>query len=485
MKNKGNTQFVTIYNLVKKILDFLYSILIKSKSEDEDTRRREFILNLVLLGTIGIMLWSNFFILISTLANKSAENYISLIPFSSLTVLFIGLYIASRFGKITIASYCLLVVYFLGTLYGAYRWGITLPAIILSFALLITMASILISSKVGLISAIISIITIIIFGYEEVVHSIIPEWRREAITTFDLVEYSVILFVITLVSWISTRDIEKSLLRARKSEKELRAERDSLEVTISERTKQLELAQAEKMTQLYRFAEFGRLSSGLFHDLVNPLTSIVLNLNNIQESVHPDVKLVKEDLTRAVKASQRMDNLISTITKQIKTESARSTFLIKDIINEVFTLFSHRAKLLTIDLQYYGEDSLSLFGDPIKFHQIITNLVSNAFDSYESSSHSNTQRVITVSTATTPDYIIVSIKDNGHGINKEILPQIFNPFFSTKPSSKGMGLGLSMVQSIITNEFNGTISVESSQETGTVFILTFPQKNYYESKAKY
>jgi signal transduction histidine kinase len=478
MKHRGSIQLKLIHtlNLLKKSINFLYSVLIKSKSEDEDTRRREFILNLILLGTIGIMLWSNFFILISTLANKSTENYISLIPFSSLTLLFIGLYIASRFGKISIASYCLVAIYFLGTLYGAYRWGITLPAIILSFALLITMASILISSKVGLATSILSIITITIFGYEEVVHNSIPEWRHDAITTFDLIEYSVILFTITLVSWISTRDIEKSLIRARKSEKELRAERDSLEVTITERTRQLELAQAEKMSQLYRFAEFGRLSSGLFHDLVNPLTSIVLNLNNIQESVHPDVRLVKEDLTRAVKASQRMDSLISTITKQIKTEAPHSAFLIKDIVNEVFTLFSHRANLLNIKLQCLGKSNLHLFGNPLKFHQVITNLVSNAFDSYKPVNHSKTQRLIAISITATQNHITVKIKDNGQGIAEEILPQIFNPFFSTKPSSKGMGLGLSMVKSIISNEFNGTITVESKKEIGTVFTLTFPQK---------
>jgi signal transduction histidine kinase len=476
MRFKDSIKFENIHSLLKKYLNVLYVIFIKSKSEDEDTSRREFILNLILLGIIGIMLWSNFFILISTLTNKSTENYISLIPFSSLSLLFIGLYIASRFGKITIASYSLIAVYFLGTLYGAYRWGITLPVIILSFALLITMASILISSKAGITTAIISIIAISVFGYEEVVHNIIPKWRHEAITTYDLIEYSIILFAITLVSWISTKDIEKSLLRARTSEKELRAERDSLEITISERTRELEQAQAEKMLQLYRFAEFGRLSSGLFHDLANPLTSIVLNLNNIQESVHPDVKLVKEDLTRAVKASQRMEALISTITNQIKSEAPPITFRIASIIQEVFNLFSYRATLLNIDLHCMGEDSLSLFGNPLKFNQIITNLVSNAFDSYESTDRSTNQRLINVSITKTSHHIIVKLKDNGQGIDKEILPQIFNSFFSTKPSSKGMGLGLSMVQSLITDEFNGTITVESEKETGTIFTLTFPNK---------
>lgn len=467
---------VPIQNAVKRGITLLYTILIKPRSKEEDNQRREFILNLILLGTIGLILWSNLFVLFSTLSEKSPDNYISLLPFSLLSLLFISLYIASRLGKISLASYSLVLIYFLGTVYGAYRWGITLPAIILSFALLITMASILISSKVGIITAAISIFSITIFGYEEVVHSIIPEWRTEAITTFDLIQYSVILFVITLVSWISTRDIEKSLLRARTSEKELRAERDSLEITIAQRTKELEIAQAEKMSQLYRFAEFGRLSSGLFHDLVNPLTSIILNINNIQESVHPDMQLVKEDLTRAVKASQRMDTLISTISKQIKTEAPSTAFLIQDAVQEVFTLFSHRATLLNIHLECTGGEQVYLFGNALKFHQIITNLVSNAFDSYETVDRLQTQRSITVHIKATEKDIIVTIKDFGHGIDEQILAQIFNPFFSTKPSSKGMGLGLSMVQSIITDEFNGTITVESKKESGTVFTLTFHNK---------
>lgn len=338
------------------------------------------------------------------------------------------------------------------------------------------MTSILNSSEVGVIVATISIIIFIIFDYEESVDNKIPDWCSEAIPTLNLIEYSIIIFVITLFSWISTRNIKKLLLRTQTSEKEFRTGKDSMEITIAERTKELEMAQAKKILQLYRFAEFGRLSLGLFHDLVNPLTSIVLNLNNIQESVHPDMPLVKEDLARAVKASQRMDTLISTISKQINTEASATTFLIQGAVQEVFTLFSHRSTLLNIHLQCVGGEQVFLFGNALKFHQIITNLISNAFDSYEAVDRLQNQRSITVYIRATESHIIVTIKDFGHGIDEKILPQIFNPFFSTKPSSKGMGLGLSMVQSIITDEFNGTITVESEKKIGTIFTLTFPNK---------
>jgi signal transduction histidine kinase len=471
MKEGENLRPVYFSNTIKQIVRFLYSLLIKPRTKDEDSKRREFILNLILLGIICIMLWSNFFIFISTLRNNPEHNYISLVPFSLLTSLFIVLFIASRLGKIIFVSYCVVIIYFLGTMYGAFRWGITLPVIILSFALLIIMTSILINSKIGLMAAAISLIALTVFGYQEITHQIVPQWRLETITIFDLIEYGIILFVITLISWISTKEIEKSLHRARQSEKELRAERDSLEVTITERTKELELSQAEKMSQLYRFSEFGRLSSGIFHDIANPLTSLVLNLNNIQESAHPDVKIVKEDLNRAMKASHQMNTLIATITKQIKTEAPTINFSIYEAIEEVLSLFSNKTNLLKAQISITGDKTVNLQGNALKFHQIITNLISNAFDSYISSPQ--TQPIILITINISHNDAIITITDHGQGISEDIIEKIFDPFFSTKPSSQGMGLGLAMVKSIVIKEFNGDIQVTSNSISGTNFTLTF------------
>ncbi len=455
----------------------LYQKLFSLQSSDEDTRRREFILNTIIIGTLLLVVWSNSIILYSTVVGKAQENYIALIPFTFLTLSFLGLYILSRFKKITTASYILIILYLAGIIYGTARWGVTLPAVILSYALLITITSILISSRAGLLMLGISIIAIIGFGYEEVVLKIIPQWRIERITFFDIAEYGTILAIIGLISWLSSKEIEKSLQRARTSEQALRAERDSLEITIAERTKDLELAQAEKVSQLYRFAEFGRLSSGLFHDIINPLTAINLNVTAINNSIHPDVVIVKENLNHALSASERMEALISTITKQIRPDSNTTKFSIKTVVEELLILFSHRSKLLHLSIICHIPDNITITGNPLKFQQIITNLLSNAFDSYENYPGA-LERKIVIQAKEENNNLYITVTDHGSGIATEILSQIFNPFFSTKPTSKGMGLGLSMIKSIINADFKGDITVSSDTTEGTTFTIIIPSNSH-------
>lgn len=453
---------------------FLYNLFIKPKSVDEDIRRREFILNIILTGTIILILWSNLIVFFSHITNQNGGDYLDLVPFSFLTVIFLLLFLGSRLGKIKLVSYFLVILYLIATSYGAFRWGIILPAVMLSYALLITITSVLLGSRIGLIMTGLCILALFIFGYEEAVLNIIPQWRYNPLTSADLTEYAIILAVISLVSWLSTKEIEKSLSRARQSENDLRAERDSLEITIKERTKELEATQSEKMSQLYRFAEFGRLSSGLFHDLINPLTSVVLNLGNIKESVHPDVRIVKEDLNRAVVASERMNELIDTVTNQIRTDAPATIFDLEKSIRETIKLFSHRSNLIRVPLVFLQCPKSQLFGNKLKFNQIMTNLISNALDSYGQSNNQKSNRSIEIKVTNKNNFINIFIIDKGKGIPKELLPQIFDPFFSTKPSSQGMGLGLSIVKSIITHEFKGQIKAESNLGTGTIFTLTFP-----------
>lgn len=458
--------------LIKSLLVTPYQLFFKLRSVDEDLRRREFVLNVLLGGSIVLLLWSNSLLFVAHLNQRNPENLISLGGFTALTLSFISLYILSRLGKITLASYALITLYFLAVLYGTTRWGVTVPSLLLSYALLITITAILISSRAGLYMTMVITLGILIFGYREVSQNQMPLWRQELVSFFDIIEYSFVLLIIALVSWLSSKEIEKSLKRARKSEKELRAERDSLEITIAERTEELHRTQAEKVSQLYRFAEFGRLSSGLFHDVVNPLTAISCNISNIQNSFHPELPLVKENLERALTASQRMENLISTANQQMRDDTEEEIFNINQVIMKTLTLFAYRSKKESIVVIANIPHFLGLLGNPSKFQQIITNLCSNAFDSYQ---NVNTQqKEIIIQAEQSQQNIIISITDYGSGIKPEIISQIFNPFFSTKSASAGMGLGLAMVKSIITNHFKGEIRVESNKTTGTVFTITLP-----------
>ena len=113
-----------------------------------------------------------------------------------------------------------------------------------------------------------------------------------------------------VIAWLSNREIEKSLKRARRSEAALKVERDALEITVEARTRQLREAQADQLSQLYRFAEFGQISSGLFHDLVNPLNAMSLNMENILSiQDHATVSEMRERIERAMGSAKRMEKI--------------------------------------------------------------------------------------------------------------------------------------------------------------------------------
>jgi len=112
--------------------------------------------------------------------------------------------------------------------------------------------------------------------------------------------------------------------------------------------------------------------------------------------------------------------------------------------------------------------------------RVILNLITNAFyvvaekkqqkgDVYEP--------IVTVSTKKAGDRILISVRDNGNGIPQKVLDKIFQPFFTTKPTGQGTGLGLSLSYDIITKGHGGEIKVETKEGEGTVFIISIPVNN--------
>ena len=84
------------------------------------------------------------------------------------------------------------------------------------------------------------------------------------------------------------------------------------------------------------------------------------------------------------------------------------------------------------------------------------------------------QPTVSVQTKKLNDKVEIIVKDNGNGIPQNIIDKIFQPFFTTKPTGQGTGLGLSLAYDIITKEHNGTIKVESKESEGSEFIIQLP-----------
>jgi two-component system C4-dicarboxylate transport sensor histidine kinase DctB len=285
----------------------------------------------------------------------------------------------------------------------------------------------------------------------------------------------VLFFVITCVLWLSNREIEKSLERARNSEYALRLERDSLEERVAERTAEIKDLELKRVSDLYRFAEFGKLSSGIFHDLANPLTAVSISIENLRADGTGSViksKDVQEQIARAVTATKKMDSLIRTIGKQIKSHEQSILFSPAKEIEDVLTVLSHKARVAMVTITKEIDDQIVIFGNPLRLYQAVNNIVSNAIDACEEND-SSSERHCHIELKKNGSSVSIIIWNTGPVISPDLLGSIFEPFFTTKPSDRGTGIGLSTSKNIIEKEFYGSIKIESIVEK-TSFIITLP-----------
>jgi signal transduction histidine kinase len=469
-------QSTTWHAYLHKAFHFLFHLLISPQSLKEDDRRREFILNIILIASIGLLLICDGFILTHSIHLKEDYTGMSFWAFSCIVGAFIFLYILSRKGYIKTASHLVVFFYYVSISYAAYAWGADLQQALLGYVLIIFISTILLGSMYGFISTGIISITLSIIWYLQMTYRVIPEWDWKYQPEYgDGIQFVILFFLIMILSWLANREIEKTLNRARSSERALKIEKDWLEIKVEERTTALKRTQSEKIAQLYRFAEFGKLSSGIFHDLINPLTSVALNVTRLDEGRNSQTAETKHLVQNAITASKRMEEFLAAVRKQIQAQDLETLFSVNHEIEQAIQLLNYSAREKGISIIFSAKEDIQTYGNPLKFHQIALNLISNAIDSY--STH-NTDRTIKIEAKLHKNSISVSVSDNGSGILPEILPKIFDPFFTTKPTHKGSGLGLSTTKEIIEKDFRGQVTVFSTPEKGSTFTITLPQKNH-------
>jgi len=114
---------------------------------------------------------------------------------------------------------------------------------------------------------------------------------------------------------------------------------------------------------------------------------------------------------------------------------------------------------------------------PQDIGRVILNLINNAFYAVDEKKKQNLngyEPTVTISTKKEKDNIEIKVKDNGNGIPKKVLDKIFQPFFTTKPTGQGTGLGLSLSYDIV-NAHGGKLSVDTKEERGTEFTMQLPK----------
>lgn len=351
-------------------------------------------------------------------------------------------------------------------------WGVDVPQSLLVYALSITVCGMLFGT---------SGITVLFFTHALFLLILAPlqahhileyhnSWRLEFVSFTDGVAIVVMLMVISLASFIFNKQIELADEESKRYAEQLLTERNLLEKEVLRRTEQLRTAHLDRIFHLYRLAELGKSSAGLLHDIAQPVTAAFLALDDINQVSRS--KTIKNQLKITNQALSNIEQYIVAARQQVNNHSKLEPINMKNIITQNCLLFQHQLKKLHIRLSVHCHPRLTYSADPVHFAPILGNLLTNAIDAC--SSVSVEKRAILVEVRKDKAKITIEISDTGSGIDPNHLPHIFEPFYSTKDPTRGIGLGLAQVKNLVTESMNGEVSVRSDLATGTTFSISLP-----------
>lgn len=251
------------------------------------------------------------------------------------------------------------------------------------------------------------------------------------------------------------------------------------------RQKQAQLVHASKLAAL------GEMSTGLAHEISQPLNVIKIGSDHLLNELRRDKPLPPETVREVLEEISRQVQRVSGFVRHLlafsrpagRTGEQEQQALPPVDANSMVVRALELVRNLVLPHGIHigtelGQDLPPVLADPLKLEQVLVNLVLNARDAInERRNRPGPQQRdpghITVATTRDRDQVRITVTDNGCGIPQDMLPLIFDPFFTTKEVGQGTGLGLSISYSIV-REFGGTIDVTSQPDVGTTFTVCLP-----------
>jgi signal transduction histidine kinase len=457
----------------------LFSLLVEPTSDNRDQARREYVLNVILLSVIsatGIALVFNIYSFLTI-----SYSYDAIHPYltSAFFFLLLFFYHMSKIGKAKYVAVIFICTLLLVPFFTILRWGDTVEIALLAYSLIIVISGILINSQFAFIITILIAIFSYVSLYLHQNNIIVPDysWQTKLPETKDILLLQLVFGLITVLSWLFNRQSEIAFKRSRKMEQALMKQKDLLEEKVEERTREIKKVQIEQTLQLRHMAEIGRLTSGIFHDLVNPLNLVSLNVSMLHTETRGDKKNPQNRkilVDRAMKGIRHLTKFVMMARKQIQETHTYESYKLVSEIRDVISMLDQKAKEAGVVVVFDPKANCTFYGNPLRFNQIVMNLISNAIDSYDGLVRDVHEKHVIVSLETQKKSVALSVIDHGCGMSKDIIGKIFDPFFTTKKRGKGIGIGLTIVKEIIQKELNGDIKVESDFGKGTTVTVNLP-----------
>lgn len=312
------------------------------------------------------------------------------------------------------------------------------------------------------------------------------ERTADQLQMYGLTGAILFILIVALLQWRNSRNRKQAnaLLQQRTGE-------------IENVTEQLQLTQ-KQLIQSEKMASLGELTAGIAHEIQNPLNFVnnfsEVNIelisemqteleNGTTEEVVEILEDIKQNLEKIRHHGKRADGIVKGMLQHSRAGSnIKEPIEINKLADEYFRLTYHglraKDKSFNAELVTHFADNLPLVNAvPQDIGRALLNLFTNAFyavNQKQKNSPANYHPTVTLSTETGGGYVLIKVKDNGDGMPENIKDKIMQPFFTTKPTGEGTGLGLSLSYEIVVNGHGGMIEVDSKQGDFTEFIIKLP-----------
>jgi len=394
------------------------------------------------------------------------NNWLSLIAIVAIVYLLL-IELLLHFNRQIIANWMLIIFYETLAITVLFIWGINSPVGIFTMCFAIMLPSILMNPK-----AVFPIIAITITAliFLQFIHS------NSAITTnlisvsrpstlWDVIIYSIVLAIFALVSWLSGEQREKALKRALYAESQLQTQRDILSNELEKESSVLRLTQLKQIREFHKFAFIGQTTAATLHELSSHLCVLHIDINDLEKQ-HAN----SQAISNAKESIQHINKMLSVAKHQLNSYERHETFDACRVIERC--LKDMRGKFLyqKVKLVKNPTRKVSFFvtGSTVALMQIVTILINNALEACRDTPNSK----ITISLKRASGHLVVSVLDNGPGIESKVKQSLFKPVTSAKPM--GMGVGLYIAHHLAANQLGGSLRLKDRKH-GTHFIITIPQ----------
>lgn len=286
--------------------------------------------------------------------------------------------------------------------------------------------------------------------------------------------------------------LEETIEELEQKRKAIEDSNNALQKSLNDlKSAQSQLIQSEKMASL------GELTAGIAHEIQNPL-NFVNNFSEVSkelleemleelkngdmEEVNAIAQDVIQNLEKILHHGKRADGIVKGMLQHSRSSTgAKELTDINVLVDEYLRLAYHglraKDKSFNASLETHFDESIKKIEIiPQDLGRVVLNLITNAFyacNEKEKLQIESFEPKVTVETQKIKDHLEIRVKDNGNGIPHKVLDKIFQPFFTTKPTGQGTGLGLSLSYDIIKSH-GGEIKVNTLENQGTTFIISIP-----------